>query len=293
MKNVKITISIIAFIINVSFGQSIPNNGFETWTNTNGYNVPSNWGTMNPYTSSTATYTCTKGTPGITGSTVAYIKLVSKSVTGMGVVPGLAVCGVLNSDKTYDSGFSFNYRPTSLNGSWQYMGSGSDIGYIKVLLTRVNPTTLLTETVGSGTFNLSGMVMSWTAFSIPITYVTPDLPDHCQIILSSSGTTPVANSYLYVDNLNFTLPLKLNEFSFKDISIYPNPSNNSVFIDYTKITNKVESIDVFDLIGKKVISEKPNDNQLNKLDVEFLPNGIYLFKIKTDTGDVIEKFIKE
>ena len=293
MKKIYLITVLTLLISSLSNSQSIPNNGFETWTNTSGYNIPASWGTMNPYTTSTSIYTCTKGTPGITGSTAAYIKLVSKSVTGMGIVPGMAVSGVLNSDKTYDSGFSFNYRPTSLNGSWQYMGSGSDIGFVKILMTRINPTTLLTETIGSGIYNLSGMVMSWTTFSIPITYTTADTPDHCQIVLSSSGSTPVANSYLYVDNLNFTMPLKVNEFNTNNVEIYPNPSKAIISIDYSKVNDKVQNIEVIDMIGNKVINDLPNENQLSKLNIDFLSNGIYLLKIKTENGDITKKIIKQ
>ncbi len=293
MKKIYLITVLTLLISSLSNSQSIPNNGFETWTNTSGYNIPASWGTMNPYTTSTSIYTCTKGTPGITGSTAAYIKLVSKSVTGMGIVPGMAVSGVLNSDKTYDSGFSFNYRPTSLNGSWQYMGNGSDIGFVKILMTRINPTTLLTETIGSGIYNLSGMVMSWTTFSIPITYTTADTPDHCQIVLSSSGSTPVANSYLYVDNLNFTMPLKVNEFNTNNVEIYPNPSKGIISIDYSKVNDKVQNIEVIDMIGNKVINDLPNENQLSKLNIDFLSNGIYLLKIKTENGDITKKIIKQ
>jgi hypothetical protein len=293
MKKIYLITVLTLLISSLSNSQSIPNNGFETWTNTSGYNIPASWGTMNPYTTSTSIYTCTKGTPGITGSTAAYIKLVSKSVTGMGIVPGMAVSGVLNSDKTYDSGFSFNYRPTSLNGSWQYMGSGSDVGFVKILMTRINPTTLLTETIGSGIYNLSGMVMSWTTFSIPITYTTADTPDHCQIVLSSSGSTPVANSYLYVDNLNFTMPLKVNEFNINNVEIYPNPSKGIISIDYSKVNDKVQNIEVIDMIGNKVINDLPNENQLSKLNIDFLSNGIYLLKIKTENGDITKKIIKQ
>jgi hypothetical protein len=173
------------------------------------------------------------------------------------------------------------------------MGSGSDIGFVKILFTRINPTTLQTETIGSGTYNLSGMVMSWATFSIPITYTTSDNPDHCQIVLSSSGSTPVANSYLYVDNLNFTMALNVNEFGNKDIEIYPNPSNDIVLIDYSKINEKVKSIEVIDMLGNEVLNESPNENQLSKLNIDFLLNGIYLLKIRTENGDVVKKIIKQ
>ena len=41
-----------------------------------------------------AVYTCVKGTPGNPGT--SYLKLVSKTVAGFGVVPGVAVCGTIN-----------------------------------------------------------------------------------------------------------------------------------------------------------------------------------------------------
>lgn len=293
MKNSILKLSLLSLIMGTTFAQTIPNNGFDTWTNPNGYNIPSNWGTMNPFTSATAVYTATKGTPGVTGSTAAYLKLISKTVTGMGIVPGIAVSGTINSDLTYDSGFSFNLRPTTLNGSFQHMISGSSQGSIKVYLTRINPTTQMKETVGTVNYMLSGMAMSWSTFTLPITYLTSDTPDHCLIVLSASGNTPANGDYLYVDNLTFTTPLGTSEFNKQVITIYPNPSKDFINIDYSSISDKVEAIEIYDILGKKVKSEKPSESLNTAISITTLSNGIYLLKLKTDGTEIVQKFIKE
>lgn len=205
----------------------IPNSGFETWSTSSGYNMPGDWDNLNPLTSALSIYTCTKGTPGYGGS--SYIQLTSKNVATVGVVPGVAVSGVINTT-TYmpQSGFAFSARPASLTGAWQYMAYGSDAGHIIVYLSKWNTTTSSRDTVAYTDHTLSGMVMSWATFSIPLTYKSSATPDSAIIVLSSSGTSPVNNSYLYVDDLAFTgtAPSSIANTvkAVESISIYPNPA---------------------------------------------------------------------
>ena len=87
------------FLLLDSNAQTIPNGGFENWSMPNGYNVPDSWATLNDLTAPLTVYTCTKGTPGSPGA--SYLKLTSKSVAGIGVVPGVAVSGSLNSSSFF------------------------------------------------------------------------------------------------------------------------------------------------------------------------------------------------
>ncbi len=102
----------------------IPNSGFESWTNIGSYSTPDNWGNLNAVTASSGIYTCVKGSPGNPGT--AYLKLISKTVSGMGVQPGIAVSGLLNTT-TFEavSGFPYSERPASLDGAWQFMANVS------------------------------------------------------------------------------------------------------------------------------------------------------------------------
>lgn len=196
-----VTLAIAIFSANLAIAQ-ITNPGFETWVASGNYNSPAGWGNLNALTSSKNVYTCVKGTPGSPGT--AYLKLTSKTVSGMGVVPGVAVSGEIDPvTKKAKSGFAMAQRPTSLTGKWQHMAYGSDNGFISVYLTRWNSTTASRDTIGSAKQNLGAMVMSWANFSIPITYNSISTPDSCIITLSASGAIPVNSSYLYVDNLAF------------------------------------------------------------------------------------------
>jgi hypothetical protein len=182
---------------------TIPNNGFENWTSMGTYNNPEAWSCLNDMTATMSTYTCLKGTPGSVGS--AYLKLSSKTVTGLGVVPGIAVCGTIDAVTMQPtSGFAFSIRPQSFTGKWQYMASGADQGFIGVALTKWNTTSMMRDTVAYAYQALSGMAMSWANFTIPMTYMNGDDPDSCIIILSASranNVAAVAGSYLYVDEL--------------------------------------------------------------------------------------------
>ena len=94
MKARIITILCITVFARVSFAQ-IPNSGFENWTSVGSYIIPDNWGTLNPVTYPSGIYTCMKGAPGNPGAT--FLKLISKTIPGTGVMPGVAVSGVLNT----------------------------------------------------------------------------------------------------------------------------------------------------------------------------------------------------
>jgi surface protein len=70
-----------------------------------------------------------------------------------------------------------------------------------------------------------------------------------------------------------------------NISIYPNPTNNTLFIsgNETPIT-----VAIFNVLGKEVLSIK-NTNNIN---VQALPSGVYVIRISDGVGQTNRKFIK-
>lgn len=194
MKN-KISLSIfLSFAFLITKAQ-IPNSGFETWTSMGSYNNPDSWSCLNDMTASMSVFTCVKGTPGNPGT--AYIKLTSKTVAGMGVMPGIAVSGTFDQSTLEPlSGFAFNERPANLTGKWQHMIFGNSQGYIDIQLTRWDGNMQMRFPVATAHFVLTGMAMGWSNFSIPLTYIDGNNPDSCIITLSASGNTPANNDYL-------------------------------------------------------------------------------------------------
>ncbi|MGY8925336.1 MAG: BspA family leucine-rich repeat surface protein [Flavobacteriales bacterium] len=80
--------------------------------------------------------------------------------------------------------------------------------------------------------------------------------------------------------------LSNKEFALQDqIAIYPNPTNNTLFItgNETPIT-----VAIYNVLGKEVLSIK-NTNNIN---VQALPSGVYVIRISDGVGQTNRKFIK-
>jgi hypothetical protein len=252
MKKTILSIAAVAFTSASLFAQ-IPNNGFENWTSAGSYSNPDGWDQLNSMTTGMGIYTCTKGTPGSVGT--AYLKLVSKTV-GSTVAPGVAVSGLIDiAAMKPKSGFPFTGQPQKLTGSWQYMASGSDAGFISIILTKWNSTMMVRDTIAKAKQVLSGMAMSWATFNINLTYKSSALPDSAIIVLSASGTAPVANSYLYVDNLSFAgsvAGINTIDNYVSNISAYPNPTSDNINIELNAQKTSAIKLQLVDVTGKLI-----------------------------------------
>ena len=240
-------------------------------------------------------YTATKGTPGNPGT--AYLKLVSKNVTGMGIMPGIATTGKINvSNITVTGGFAFTQRPQSLTGAWQHMMGTNDTGFVAIYLTKWeyfygharHCGYVIAEAFGKG-------AMSWTNFTINLMYMSGGNPDTAQIILSSSGMTPVASSQLYVDNLAFAgsvAGIKKNKLN-AEIKLFPNPTNK-LTVSLTNSKTTKGQIEISDFQGKKVKSINNFDFSINTtIDISDLNKGEYIIKLSISEGIISQKFLAD
>ncbi len=292
------TLFAASFIGNFAFAQ-IPNPGFESWTSMGSYSTPDGWDSPDSLTSLASVFPCTQGAPGNPGS--YYLKLVSKTVPIIGTVPGVAVSGKIDFT-TYQpkSGFACTVRPVSLTGNWQYMGFGGDTGHVVIFLSKWNTALSRRDTVAFTNQSLSGMVMSWAPFTIPLNYYSPTFPDSGIIILSASKTAAVANSYLYVDNLAFTgtVPSGINEVSTNqmDATMNPNPAKNTTMVLYSCNEMGLVSIDVVDITGRVInsVSTIGNIGSNNfTINTANYAKSIYYVKIGSAVGNQTLKLVIE
>ncbi|MFY0628979.1 MAG: T9SS type A sorting domain-containing protein [Flavobacteriaceae bacterium] len=81
--------------------------------------------------------------------------------------------------------------------------------------------------------------------------------------------------------------LSTERFTETNFSIYPNPTN-----DFIKLSTDIDidSVEVFNLIGKKVSSTYELTN--NRVDISSLSKGVYLLKITSGANSTIKKIIK-
>lgn len=84
--------------------------------------------------------------------------------------------------------------------------------------------------------------------------------------------------------------LNTNEFQKNEISIYPNPASNELFI---KNGNNIElsSIKIADLTGKTVLSQ---NTEFSSINISNLSKGMYFVTVETKTGNTVtSKIIKQ
>ena len=89
-----------------------------------------------------------------------------------------------------------------------------------------------------------------------------------------------------------TSTLGSTEFDLRDISVYPNPSDDILNIDLGNNTGRFESLELYDINGRLVstrnISNQVFDVQMN---VSNLSSGVYVLKVNSDTDQFSSKVI--
>ena len=94
-----------------------------------------------------------------------------------------------------------------------------------------------------------------------------------------------------MDPLNAcSLPMSVNEVDFyKAIKIYPNPVSNQLILENFQ-NIEIESITLSNINGHIIKQYEARENQL---DISDLCSGIYLLKISSKDGVLIEKILIE
>ncbi len=118
--------------------------------------------------------------------------------------------------------------------------------------------------------------------------------------IGSYNTYLTCNSRHSIDTYQFEKPLIVSECAknntpilqqFRNVSIYPNPVDNILYINPGSYT--INSLSIYDLLGNKVFeSHKSISNQIEKVDLHFLKRGIYIFKSSADPSIDIFKIQK-
>lgn len=129
----------------------------------------------------------------------------------------------------------------------------------------------------------------WVSVFIPLSHFNGlnndwDGTDLVQTLFTSSGNT------VYIDNIYFTTSdvLSTNEFNQAQFQIGPNPTSDRWMVNSQDV---IESIQVFDLLGKQVISLEPNAVEA-EIEAGSLKSGIYLARIKGLQGTKTIKLVK-
>lgn len=110
------------------------------------------------------------------------------------------------------------------------------------------------------------------------TFSGVDATDGCTTNASCASVYPIGT---------FTTSLSVSENSINNFKIYPNPTSIG-YVNISSTTNETISVTVFDVLGKRVLNQKVNNDRLN---VSALKSGIYIMKISQNNGIVTKKLV--
>ena len=88
---------------------------------------------------------------------------------------------------------------------------------------------------------------------------------------------------------------QLDDVGIKDVDglsvlIYPNPTNNTVNIEWD---STIKEIEMMDAVGKKVMYLKNINSEKTIIDMSSLESGVYLFRIKGEYRESIHEIVKQ
>jgi len=164
-----------------------------------------------------------------------------------------------------------------------------------IALTTNPPPFTITATAGNnGTINPSGAVT--VNYGGSQTFIAT--PNNCYEIDEwklNDNVVQIGGNSFTISNVqeNTTIgvtfkPLaEINENIVQKIQIYPNPTNDEIFI---KSELQIRKVEIYSITGALLISEK-NFNE--KISLSALPKGIYMVNIYTDNDTIVQKIVKE
>ncbi|WP_084708755.1 T9SS type A sorting domain-containing protein [Siansivirga zeaxanthinifaciens] len=127
---------------------------------------------------------------------------------------------------------------------------------------------------------------TWYSYDMPITFSGPTAATR------QVGITSNLNNVVWYDNLYFhkNTTLAIKNFEIAGLNVYPNPAQDSWTVKTQNI--KMSSIEVFDILGKNVISLKPETTEAT-INASQLKSGLYFAKINTANGSNSLKLVKQ
>jgi hypothetical protein len=263
----------------------IPNSGFENWTS----GTPDGWWTNNLPgfgTPVTKSGTAHSGTSAVRGD---VITLVTGSPYSAQIITGTAA-----------GGFAINQRFGSVTGWYQFTPVSGDRLTVNVALFKGGTTG---TGVAGGGLALPNAVSTYTQFSVPLTYLTNDVPDWCVLTFIISGPGNItyhAGSFFLLDDLAFGTASAVSgdltaPNSFDLEQNYPNPFNPSTNFRFSIAQTGHASLKVYNVLGIEVASLVNEQKDPGTFSVNWnasgLPSGIYLYRLSvaSDKGQVFEQ----
>ena len=149
---------------------------------------------------------------------------------------------------------------------------------------RVPESYTLVEVVSYCATELQGITDTFYEIEIPVdvvvdyTYTLYAVYPEC---VSEPALTADGDSLIHLTNLS------VNEQSLLNVKLYPNPTSGQLSIEAEEMT----SVSVYDLVGQCLMQMSVEDGQAT-LDMSQLQMGVYLVKVSTANGSMMQRVVK-
>ncbi|MEM7162741.1 MAG: S8 family peptidase [Bacteroidota bacterium] len=100
---------------------------------------------------------------------------------------------------------------------------------------------------------------------------------------------------LFIDNVRLyfgSTPVAINEVDIDGVYIFPNPSKELLLVENSGDLT-IESLALYSLEGQLIEGYRPNKSKRLSIDISHLSTGVYICSIKTSSGVITKKIIKE
>ena len=132
------------------------------------------------------------------------------------------------------------------------------------------PTDPMAKIFGDGTKNLSSGINFLTI-----------------VVIAEDGVTSLEYHITIERILGIDDPMA----ELEKILIYPNPTTGKLTIENGEL--RIEEVEVFDVYGRKLLSFESLMSPETTVDISHLAAGVYFVKIRTTSGEVVRKVVKE
>lgn len=249
------------------------------------------------------------------------MRLENKTVPIIGtVVNGNATTGVVNAPTTNKADgylgttnfsnasdvrrMTFTGRPDSIVGWYQYTSGGTgEIGKVTAILHNnhyydpelpiANHPDPTADKIARATYlTPTGTSSVWKRFTAPFVYTSGGNPTYIMLNMTPSNNqlTTFAGSKMWLDDIAFIYnnPVSVKEADLaKNTKVYYFEKN--LYIDFASKDLEQSSIELYDVTGQLVLSQKIENSSSNAIDVSSFKSGIYMYKV---TGKSQSKFGK-
>ena len=126
---------------------------------------------------------------------------------------------------------------------------------------------------------------SWTEFEYSLDEFNGQ--EVCVAISCVSGSN---GAIFMIDDIEITTTnVNIEKNRYSNISVVPNPTSGKLYINSA---NKIKDIEIVDITGKSMMSEKINSFSKN-IDISSLQSGLYFIRINTGSGIEVMKIVKQ